>query len=411
MKARIQDPAVPQVEVTPPTLIEKEYVSFYVDARSAGRGRIRGATLKEAKAKGLPVAKEIAKEGADAIQLPPEERRIYLIAKAALAPLGIAVDAGARRYAEILTQLKGVPFDKMLQVFEACSPKLILDATNTDIYEQYLHEQTVVRGNSEYQVRDVKRWVGQFVEKFPGEIIPITTPQIQDWLNGFKGKARTKNNARDYVIGFFNFAKKNHYLPNNVTHAAAATTEYKDARKVIVTEADAKESIEDIEFYTPEEMRRLLTAAPVNIRPSFEIKAFSGIRTEEMIRFWWVFLQEAQKIIQIPKEIAKLKARTIPMMENLQVRLAVYDNATKKGRVCRDWNSANALYHAWLRVCENAGVPYKKNAFRDCYITYRVALTNDPKLVAMESGNSEKMIRENYLHLTSREQAVEWFSL
>ena len=48
---------------------------------------------------------------------------------------------------------------------------------------------------------------------------------------------------------------------------------------------------------------------------------------------------------------------------------------------------------------------------RHCYITYRVALTNDPKLVAMESGNSEKMIRENYLHLTTKEQAQEWFSL
>lgn len=411
VKALIQDPAVPRIEGTPPTLIEKEYESFYVDARAVGRGRIRGATLREAKENGLPVAKEIAKEGAEAIQLPPEERRIYVIAKQALAPFGMAVDAGARRLAEILTQLKGVPFDKVFQVYEACSQKLVLGAVNTDIYLTYLHEQEVVRGNSKYQVRDVKRWVGQFVKKFPGEIIPITTPQIQGWLNSFKGKARTKNNARDYVIGYFNFAKKNHYLPNNVAHAAAETTEYKDARKVISTEAEAKESIEDIEFYTPDEMRRLLAAAPINLRPSFEIKAFSGIRTEEMIRFWWVFIKELEKVIQIPKEIAKLQARTIPMMENLQARLAVYDEATKKGRVCKDWNSANALYHAWLRVCEDAGVPYKKNAFRDCYITYRVALTNDPKLVAMESGNSEKMIRENYLHLTTKEQALEWFSL
>lgn len=34
MKALIQDPAVPHVEGTPPTLIEKEYESFYVDARA-----------------------------------------------------------------------------------------------------------------------------------------------------------------------------------------------------------------------------------------------------------------------------------------------------------------------------------------------------------------------------------------
>ena len=130
-----------------------------------------------------------------------------------------------------------------------------------------------------------------------------------------------------------------------------------------------------------------------------------------MVRFWWVFTKEDQKVIQIPREIAKLKFRTIPILENLQRRFGAYGPEIKKGRVCKAWNSANALYHAWLRVCKKAGVPYKKNAFRDCYITYRVALTNDPKLVAMESGNSEKMIRENYLHLTTREQAVEWFSL
>ena len=98
-------------------------------------------------------------------------------------------------------------------------------------------------------------------------------------------------------------------------------------------------------------------------------------------------------------------------MDNLQVRLAAYDESIKHERVCKEWGSANALYHAWLRVCEDAGVPYKRNAFRDCYITYRLALTNDPKRVAMESGNSEKMIRENYLHLTTKEQAQAWFSL
>ncbi|MDB6068060.1 MAG: putative Site-specific recombinase XerC [Pedosphaera sp.] len=110
MKALIQDPTVPRVEGTPPAFIEKEHDSFYVDARVVGRGRIRDITIEEAKTKGLPIAKEIAKEGAEAIQLPPEERRIHVIAKQALAPFGIAVDAGSRQLAEILTQLKGVPY-------------------------------------------------------------------------------------------------------------------------------------------------------------------------------------------------------------------------------------------------------------------------------------------------------------
>jgi hypothetical protein len=124
-----------------------------------------------------------------------------VIAKTALAPFGIAVDEGARRLVEMLKQLKDVPLDKVFQVYETCGKKLTPGAKNTDIYEEYLYEQEFVRGTSVYQVRDVKRWVGGFVSKFPGEILLITTPQIQDWLKSFKGKARTKNNVRDYVIG------------------------------------------------------------------------------------------------------------------------------------------------------------------------------------------------------------------
>ena len=55
VKALVQDPSVPRKEGDPPTLIEKVYESFYVDARIAKRGRIRGATIEEAEEKGLPI--------------------------------------------------------------------------------------------------------------------------------------------------------------------------------------------------------------------------------------------------------------------------------------------------------------------------------------------------------------------
>jgi integrase len=407
----IRDPDAPQVEGQPSKTIEKVYDSFYVDARAAGRGRIRGATIDEARKKGEPVAKELAKEGQAAIQLSPEDRRIYVIARKALKPFDLAVDEGARRLAEILKALDGEPFEKVMQVFRASGAKLKVDAKIPDIFELYVYDQEVIRGNSEYHVRDIEKFVGKFASKFTEQIFPVTTDQVDRWLASLGGGVRNKNNARDHIIGFFNFAQEKDFLLKGVPHAASSTSPFKERRHKITTEEEALESISDIEFYSPEEMRLILDAAPLILRPSFELKAFSGIRTEEMIRFWWVFVKELEKVIQVPKEIAKLKFRTLPILENLQRRLAAYDAETKRGRVCKEWNSANSLYHAWLRVFKAAGVVYKKNAFRDCYITYRLALTNDPKLVAAESGNSEKMIRENYLHLTTKEQAEKWFSL
>jgi hypothetical protein len=276
--ALIQDPSVPRVEGQPPKLIEKAYESFYVDARAAGRGRIRGTTVKEAKQKGLPVAKEIAAEGAAAVELSPQERLRYVSAAEVLKPFGLAVDEAARKLAGILTKLDGESFDKVHEGYSAGRQELKVEGTTTEIYTLYLHEQEKVRNNSEYQIRDVKRWVGGFVTKLPGRIIPITPEQIKDWLVKRGKKARSKNNARNHVRAFFNFARRNNYLPQGIPHAAENITPFKDQRKVISTEEEARESVEKIEFYTPDEMRQLLAAAPEELRPSFEFKGFSGIR-------------------------------------------------------------------------------------------------------------------------------------
>jgi hypothetical protein len=99
------------------------------------------------------------------------------------------------------------------------------------------------------------------------------------------------------------------------------------------------------------------------------------------------------------------------MPDNLRTRLKSYPVEIKQGRVCKDWTLANSLYHAWLRVARDAGVAYKKNAFRYSFISYRLALTKDINSVAFDSGNSPEMIRRYYLDLITPEAAREWFSL
>ena len=197
VKALIQDPNVPRVEGQPPSLIEKEYESFYVDARAVGRGRIRASSVDDAKIKGKPVAKKVAAEGASAIELSPEQRRIYVSAEQTLKPFGLTVDEGARKLSEMLTKLDGESFDKVHEGYLAGRQELKTDGKTKEIYALYLHEQKEVRGNSDYQVRDVKRWVGRFVGDLPGRIIPITPEQIKAWLAKRGKKARSKNKEMD----------------------------------------------------------------------------------------------------------------------------------------------------------------------------------------------------------------------
>jgi hypothetical protein len=75
--------------------------------------------------------------------------------------------------------------------------------------------------------------------------------------------------------------------------------------------------------------------------------------------------------------------------------------------------SANSLTRAWARIAARAGVTYKRNAFRNSYITYRLILTDDIAKVAEECGTSPKMIRKNYQSRAAiaRTTAEDWFSI
>jgi hypothetical protein len=51
------------------------------------------------------------------------------------------------------------------------------------------------------------------------------------------------------------------------------------------------------------------------------------------------------------------------------------------------------------------------NKFRNSYISYRVAVTHDVAKVALESGNSPRVIQREYLELATEEDGKDWFAV
>jgi len=96
---------------------------------------------------------------------------------------------------------------------------------------------------------------------------------------------------------------------------------------------------------------------------------------------------------------------------NVEIVEALRDQVRIARRDPGEWSSANSLWHAWEREVEKAGVPYRRNAFRNSYISYRLAILQDINRVAEETGTSPEMIRRNYLVPISRTVAEEWFAL
>jgi len=389
----------------------KIYDSYQIAYYEGGAWRnVRASTLEKAKTKGKKIAKRLAENGSQAIGLPQGECRIYVAAKHILQPHNLQVDAAARLVDDLLRRLNGTSLQQAVDFFNAHGKRVIVGAKTAVAYEAYI-EDLKRRGVGIHHLRDVKRFVGAFLKAFPGEIAIIRTSEIDAYLNRLGGKARNKNNARDRIISFFNFMVQKGYLPKGIDHAAKSTTSFTDPRPVITSEEEAVASAEATDLYLPEDMGRILAAAEMDERVTLELKAFSGLRTEELARMWWVLINAKAGYINVTDAVAKVNQRAVPILENLKRRLAAYPEAEKRDKISKRWGSSNSLYHVWKRVTDKAGLPYKKNAFRNSYISYRLAQTKDINLVAYESGNSPEMIRKYYLDLVTPEQAAAWFSL
>lgn len=392
----------------PAAQVYNSYVFYFYE--NGFRRKRRCPSLEEAKAEGNVVAKRLAAEGNQPLDISQDDRRVFFRARKILAPHALEMDAAARMLSEALSRLKGTSLLQAVDFFNAHGRRVVLDASPAQAYAAYM-EDMELRGVGEHHKRDVRKFVGAFVEKFSRSLGAVQTSEIDRWLGRLGGKARNKNNARDKVIAFYNFLERKSYLPAGSATVAKNATIHSEPRLIITSEAEAAESALSTDIYAPEQMGRILNAAQRDVRVTIELKGFSGIRTEELSRLWWVLVNEAGGHLNITDAIAKVNQRTVPILENLKRRLQAYPQDLKKDLVSKEWRSSNALYHAWKRTTDAAGVPYMRNGFRNSYISYRLAIVKDINQVAYESGNSPEMIKKFYLGLVTEAQAREWFAL
>jgi integrase len=216
--------------------------------------------------------------------------------------------------------------------------------------------------------------------------------------HGGQLKGRSRNNYRNAIVELFNYARKHGYLPKDLSTEATSTNR--------VPEDDKR----DNEIFLPEQIEDLLWHAPLQLIPSMAIKAFSGVRTEEMAFMEWkhIFFRKGKGYIILPKAITKKKRRRImPLLPNLRRWIEPFEGLT--GRICEQWSTPQSVFQAWNRFATKRQIKAGANRFRNSYISYRVAQTSDPNKVALETGNSAAVIMEDYLELTTSEDAARWF--
>ena len=108
--------------------------------------------------------------------------------------------------------------------------------------------------------------------------------------------------------------------------------------------------------------------------------------------------------VEITAKQAKTAARRlIPISENLADWLRV---APRNGTEQLWTRSSNRYFEGQKLAASRAGMAWKANALRHSFISYRVALTKDIAAVALEAGNSPKMIFAHYRELCTEAEAA-----
>ncbi len=350
------------------------------------RKRITRASLDAAKIEARKLIAQIASGRAHEERMTLAEVEDYRLAKNKVAPFGMSLLSAVEEW-----------------IAGRGKTQRIISKTVAEVVEEFLTSKRV-EGVSFFHLEDRKYRMNKFAAAFPGRIDQISTHEIEVWLNGLEISGRTRNNYRNAVLQLFRYARGKRYLPRNEP-------------TVVEDVASASPAEGAIQIYTPQELRLLLSHAPEKLLPFFAIGAFSGLRSQEIMRLDWSDIRFEQGFIEVAAAKAKTASRRLaPLLPALAAWLLPLRQ--KSGHVV-GYTRNDMLCEARQRFCKGGikvrdelfQFTWKPNALRHSYASYRLADIKDAARVALEMGNSPAMLFRNYRELVTEQQATAWFGV
>lgn len=362
---------------------------------------------------------------ADALELTNEQRNAFFRANELIAPTGMALEAVAAIFAEMHKILGGRSPIEAAHFYIKKHPAVFQPMQVSEAVEK-LVATLKADGRSAAYVRDLETRLNAFAESFHCNLADVTAEQVNDFLRNLKCQARSRNNYRKTIATLFKFAEAKKLV-------AKDHLEMRDVAK-------ATEPKSAIHIFTPDELKKLLVAAQseamqtkagTNLRyadgqgllPLLVLGGFAGMRTAEIQRQKWSDIH----LLDEPKEIKDADGkvigtdhgqivvtgekgntaqnRFIPIQPNLAAWLS---KCKRMGETCCDYAR---IPEAIARLAKRAKVEWKHNGLRHSYISYRVAQTQNAAQVAIEAGNSERMIFKHYRKPLPASAASEWFDI
>jgi integrase len=377
-------------------------LAFY---RNGVRQRKRAATLEAARKRAKELIEELSTGVAHVASLSAKQAAAVNEVVEILKPVGIPFTEAVRQFAEAHTQLagQGTIADAVRLFVEEGKKAKLVPIKLPELVARFLADIRA-REKSRRYIVDMQARLHKAAITFKCSVDEIQAHEIDEWLASMKkASGRTKNNYRTALITLFSFGRQKGHLSRDRQTEAEFSARYSDKGG-------------EIGIYTPAELEILLASIEPRLVPFVAIGGFAGLRSAEIVRLEWPEIRFDQEVIEIKAAKAKTASRRlVPILPALKAWLNPLRKA--KGRVLAgvldEFALAKQFRNAVAAIRGEDGKPLIKivpNGLRHSFITYRMATLKNAAEVALEAGNSPRMIFEHYRELTTAEQATAWFS-
>jgi integrase len=347
----------------------------------------------KAKAHAEDIARGLANGHADAMRMTPEDAAELFRARAALSNVGTNCVQAAQICATLRAELPGVSVEDLVACYRR---HRTAESTRTipEIVQEMLIRKRTEKGLSKVYVTGLRYRLGAFARAFPIAIADLRGPDVDDWIRAQEVSPTSDANYLRVIRTLARFAISRDYLP-------------RDWHELDLLKPPKVEN-KPIEIFTPGEMRKLLECAasehPRLVAP-LALGAFAGVRSAEILRMRWEDIGP-ERVLVAAQKVRSAGRRFVPTQPALASWL---EPVRRTGPICRC--CAITLADGFSDLGAECGVPWKQNALRHSYISYRLAVVEDTARVALECGNSPVKIMRHYRELVTRDQAEAWFGI
>jgi len=374
--------------------VRKKYTVFAVEDYTNGTRRFHDTT-KHAKAVATAqrIADQLSTGQTTAASMTSTQAASYGRAVELLRPTGVALEVAAGIFAEAFAIMGSAHHVEAARHWKQTRAAVVTHKTVAEVVTELVQHKKARQKSARY-VGDLSARLTRFAKDFGGDIENLTTSDLTRWLDGLKVAPRTAKNFQRVIATLFAFAQARGYV-------AKGTNPAEDMERI-------NSNGGAIDIYTPKELAALLKHAPKDYLPYVALGAFAGLRSAEIERLDWKAIDVAGGYIHVAADKAKTaQRRLVPIVPNLAQWLAPYTK--RRGKVWK--GNVYELQEARAATVKAAGVPWKPNALRHSFCSYRLADIQNAAQVALEAGNSPTMVFRHYRELVKPAAAKTYFAI